>query len=283
MKIGLNNISMKADEMIAGAVLAEELGYHSIWYGEHIVLPRHVKSRVQPQPYGPQEFLDPFVLLGNLAGHTRTIRLATGILTLPFRAPIMAARQILGVDVLSKGRFDFVVGLGWAQEEYDAAGTDMRTRGARTDEAMDFINQLFQPGDTTFEGKYYRIAQTAFDPKPVQKPRPPFIIGGNSEPAFRRAARWDGWYGSQDGLETFKRSREAIEGFRREYGRENEPFTYAIGLHQGLSDRGAPPPETLEAYFAAGVDTIVVTPWGYDHDRALDAISEYARRIGLKA
>lgn len=283
MKIGINNVSMKADEMVAGAVLAEELGYDSVWYGEHIVLPHHVQGPVQPQPYGPQEFLDPFVLLAGLACATSRIRLATGILTLPFRAPVMAARQILGVDVLSKGRFDFVVGVGWSQEEFDAAGTDMRTRGARTDEAMDLINQLFQPGDTQFEGKYYRIDKTAFDPKPVQKPRPPFIVGGRSEAAMRRAARWDGWYGVGLGVDVFKTARDQIEAYRREYGREHAPFEYSLVVHQGLDDAGAPSPEILEAYFDAGVHRLVVTPWGYDYERALDRTAEYARQIGLKA
>jgi probable F420-dependent oxidoreductase len=282
MKIGINNISMKADEMVAGAVLAEELGYDSVWYGEHIVLPRHVKTKAQPSLYGPQEFLDAFVLLAGLACATSRIRLATGILTLPFRAPIMAARQILGVDILSKGRFDFVIGLGWCQEEFDAAGTDKRTRGARTDEAMDLINQFFQPGDTAFEGKHYRIDQTAFDPKPVQKPRPPFIVGGHTEAALRRAARWDGWYGVVDSVEEFKVNRDRIEGYRREYGRENEPFDYSLGLHQGMSHGGSPSRELLEAYSAAGVHRLVVTPWGYDYHRALDRTAEYARQIGLR-
>jgi probable F420-dependent oxidoreductase len=281
MKVGLNNISMKASEMIAGAVLAEKTGYESIWYGEHIVLPRNTVYPVNPQPYGPQELIDPYVLLANLAGHTTRIRLATGIIMLPLRAPIVAARQILGVDVLSNGRFDMAVGLGWLQDEYDAAGTDMRTRGARLDEMLDFINQLFQPGDTEFNGKFYSVAKTAFDPKPVQKPRPPFLVGGGSEAALRRAARWDGWYGVVDTPAQFTSAKAVIEGYRREYGREHEPFQYVLAFHQAAAAQGAPSKAELEGFFAAGVDRVVVTPWGFDYDNALPRIEAYAREIGL--
>lgn len=282
MKIGINTISMKASEQAEGAILAEDLGYDSIWLGEHILMPRHQRSRIQPQPYGPQEWMDSFVVLAYLAGRTKRIRLATGILTLAFRTPILAARSIVGVDVLSGGRFDFAVGLGWMQEEFDVAGTDMRTRGARTDEMMDLINRAFQPGDLEFEGKFYKIPKSPFDPKPTQKPRPPFLVGGHhSEAALRRAARWDGWYGIANDVDEFVQCRNRIEAYRREYGRQNAPYEYVMVFVQNHGNGGAPPRAEIEAYRAAGVHRIVVTPWGYDYDNALPRIAEYARQIGL--
>jgi len=283
MKVGISNIAMKAAERVAGAVMAEELGYDSLWYGEHIVLPRHTVYPVNPQPYGPQELLDPFVLLAGLAAKTSRIRLATGIVMLPLRAPIMAARQILGVDHISNGRFDMAVGLGWHPDEFEASGTEMKNRGARLDEQLDFINQLFQPGDITFEGKFYKVAQTSFEPKPIQKPRPPFLVGGGSEAALRRAARWDGWYGVVNTVDEFKRAQDRIEGFRREYGRENAPFEYVLVFHEGMPCRGAPRPEEIETLLVAGAHRVVVTPWGYDYENALPRIAQYAREIGLSA
>ena len=157
MKIGINNISMKASELVAGAVLAEELGYDSVWYGEHVLLPRHVTVRVQPQPYGPQEFFDVFALLAGLAAKTSRIRLGTGIVMLPLRPPVFAARQMLAVDHISKGRLDVAVGLGWCLDEYQAAGIEMNTRGARMDEQMELINKFFQPGDTEQSPKEKRL------------------------------------------------------------------------------------------------------------------------------
>lgn len=281
MKVGINNISQNASEMVAGAVLAEELGYDSVWYGEHFLLPRHTVVRVQPQPYGPQEFFDVFALLAGLAGKTSRIRLGTGIVMLPLRPPVLAARQMLAVDHISKGRLDVAVGLGWSQDEYDAAGIPMQGRGARMDEQMQLINKFFQPGDTVHEGRFYKVALTPFDPKPIQKPRPPFLVGGGSEAALRRAARWDGWYGVVDTVDEFRRDRDRIEAYRREYGRENEPFEYVLVFHQGLSCAGAPSRELIEAFLAAGAHRVVATPWGYDHDNALPRIAEYARQIGL--
>jgi len=281
MKVGISNIGMKAAERVAGAVMAEELGYDSVWYGEHIVLPHHTVYPVNPQPYGPQELLDPFVLLAGLAAKTRRIRVATGIIMLPLRAPIIAAREILGVDHISNGRFDMAVGLGWHPDEYEASGTDMATRGARLDEQLEFINRLFQPGDTAFEGKFYRVAPTSFEPKPVQKPRPPFLVGGGSEAALRRAARWDGWYGVVNTVDQFKTAKDRIEGFRREYGRENERFEYVLVFHEGMPCVGAPKPEEIGAFLAAGAHRVVVTPWGYDYANALPRIAQYAREIGL--
>ncbi|MET0183365.1 MAG: LLM class flavin-dependent oxidoreductase, partial [Caulobacterales bacterium] len=198
-------------------------------------------------------------------------------------APVMAARQILGVDVLSNGRLDIAVGSGWHPVEYEAAGTSMKTRGARMDEMMDLINRLFQPGDIEFEGKYYRVPKTKFEPKPVQKPRPPFLVGGGAEAALRRAARWDGWYGVAMDVEGFLAAKARIDGYRREIGRENEPFEYVLVFFQGGPGGHAPSRDILQQFADAGAHRFVVTPWAFDYENALPAIANYARDIGLGA
>lgn len=282
MKVGISHIALRAQDQVKAALLAEELGYDSLWYGEHIVLPHHTVYPVDPQPYGPQELFDPFVLQAGLAARTKRIRFATGILMLPLRAPIMAARQILGVDHMSDGRFDMAVGLGWLQDEYDAAGTDMRTRGARLDEQLEFIDQLFQKDEIEFKGRFYSVAPTRFEPKPLQKPRPPFLVGGGSEAALRRAARWDGWYGVVDTAERFAAMKEKIERYRRELGRQDAPFQYVLVFHEGMACKGAPSREEIEALIAQGADRVVVTPWGYNYENGLNRIAEYAKEIGLR-
>ena len=281
MKLGLSCIALKASEQVAAAVLAEELGYDSVWAGEHILLTHRTVVSINPRPYGPEELMDPFVLLSHLAARTSRIRLATGVALLALRPPIMTARAVLGVDVLSKGRFDLGVGVGGFPDEYAAAGANMRTRGARVDEQLELLDRLFQPGDVEFEGRFYSLAATAFEPKPAQRPRPPILIGGWSDAALRRAARWDGWYGVVGDVATFKVMKGKMEAFRDEIGRGAAPFQHVLVFHEGMACKGAPSRGELEDFIAAGVDRVVVTPWGYDYAQGLPRIAAYAQEMGL--
>jgi alkanesulfonate monooxygenase SsuD/methylene tetrahydromethanopterin reductase-like flavin-dependent oxidoreductase (luciferase family) len=152
---------------------------------------------------------------------------------------------------------------------------------------LELINDLFQPGDTIYDGKYYQMPQTDFVPKPAQKPRPPFLIGAGAgtnralvEAPLRRAARWDGYYGVPSSPANARETMDIIDGYRAELGRENEPFEYVMVFHQA-GEMPAPTPSDLEGYFAVGVDRIVVTPWGFDYDNALPNIEKFAKEFGL--
>jgi probable F420-dependent oxidoreductase len=141
-------------------------------------------------------FLDPAVSLAHVAAHTRTIRLATGIIILPQRNPVVLAKELASVDVLSGGRLIFGIGAGYLQPEFEAIGAPFEDRGGRTDEYIEAIRALWTQDAPRFEGRFVSFGGIDAQPRPVQKPHPPIVVGGLSRPALRRAVRQgNGWYG----------------------------------------------------------------------------------------
>jgi probable F420-dependent oxidoreductase len=177
---------------VAQAVAAA--GLDSVWTGEHVVLP---DPQAPPSPAPPRTpFLDPAVSLAFLAAHTRRIRLATGIIILPQRNPLVLAKEIASVDVLSGGRAVLGIGAGYLQPEFRALGIPFERRGPRTDEAIDAIRALWSLEKPAFRGRFFAFEGIDAHPRPVQRPGPPIVVGGTSPGALRRAvARGNGWYG----------------------------------------------------------------------------------------
>ena len=140
--------------------------------------------------------MEQITLLSYIAGQTSKIRLVTSVLTVPHRNPLIAAKSLATLDVLSGGRLVVGVGVGWMREEFEALGLPpFEERGAVTDEYIRAFKVLWTEDDPHFEGKYIRFDDITFLPKPVQKPHPPIWVGGESRPALRRAAELaDGWY-----------------------------------------------------------------------------------------
>jgi probable F420-dependent oxidoreductase len=144
-----------------------------------------------------QSVLDPMILLGYAAAVTSRARLGLAIVNGPFYAPVAIAKQFAALDVLSSGRLDGGVGLGWSPIEYAAAGVPMQRRGRRFDEWLDCLDVLLSGEEVSFDGKYYTVPPSRIAPRPVQQPRPPLLIGGTADRALRRAAtRGDGWVSS---------------------------------------------------------------------------------------
>ena len=140
--------------------------------------------------------LDPAVSLAFLAGQTRTLRLATGIVILPQRNPLVLAKELASVDVVSGGRLIFGLGAGYLEAEFDAIGAPFDDRGPRTSEAIEVLRTLWTEDSPRFEGRFWSFSGIRAMPRPVQRPHPPILVGGHSKPAFRRAvAQGDGWYG----------------------------------------------------------------------------------------
>ncbi|MGE0386378.1 MAG: TIGR03619 family F420-dependent LLM class oxidoreductase [Gammaproteobacteria bacterium] len=282
MKIGLNIFPVALEEQVPLARLAEELGYHSLWYGEHIALPAVFDPAEYPTgkpPFDPRtRFLDPFALFTHLAAATRTIRFGTGIVILPLRDLFTTARTIVTVDRLSGGRLDLGVGVGSVRSEYGRVGRRWETRGAVLDEFLAALDRLWSDATPEFHGRHFDFGPIGFEPKPVQAPRVPVHAGGFTEPSLRRAARCDGWYGLVDSPEQARATRDRIEGYRREYGTAGRPFELTL-----LFLFSAPPAAQVADYEAAGVDQIVVTPWvdWKRRERALPATREYAAQVGL--
>ena len=180
----------------------EELGYDALFTGDHILVPRNIAS---PYPYteggefpgSPSgESMEQLTLLAFLAGQTSRIRLVTSVIIVPHRNPLVAAKALATLDVLSGGRLVVGIGVGWMREEFEALGLPpFEERGAVTDEYVRAFKELWTSDDPHFEGKYVSFDNISFLPKPVQKPHPPIWVGGESRPALRRTAELaDGWY-----------------------------------------------------------------------------------------
>ena len=188
------------DGILALAREGERLGLHSAMIADHIVFP--VKSE-SAYPYtldrrhpGGGDALEAFSILGVVAGATERLRLVTSVLVLPYRNPVLTAKMVASLDVLSGGRVTLGVGVGWLKEEFEALDSpDFDKRGAVTDEWIAIFKQLWTQSPASFAGRFYDYADIRCEPLPLQKPHPPLWVGGHSPAALRRTARHgDGWH-----------------------------------------------------------------------------------------
>ena len=171
---------------------AEEAGYASLWTFQRLLIP--AGSRLEPVY---QSVLDPLVALGFLAARTSRIRLGVALINMPFVSPGYLAKQATTIDVLSGGRLDLGLGIGWMPEEFTLTGASMARRGARAEEYLAVLRALWggSPGGLArFDGDFYTVPAGWQDPEPVQRPGPPVLLGGMSRAAMERAGRTaDGW------------------------------------------------------------------------------------------
>lgn len=170
---------------IASAI--DELGYDAIATSEHLAMPYFEVPRLGPF------WMDALSVMAFLAGSTQRVRIDTSVLVVPYHHPLSFAKALSTIDVLSGGRLDVSVGVGHAVREFEVLQVPFAERGAITDEALEAMLELWRADKPTFHGRYFHIEGLAFEPKPVQQPRPPIYVGGNSRAALRRAARYDGW------------------------------------------------------------------------------------------
>jgi probable F420-dependent oxidoreductase len=189
-----------ADALAKMVGLGESLGFSSVMIADHIVFPTVVKSRY---PYtvsgdfpGGGDALEQLALMAFVAGRTRTLRLVTSVMIVPYRNPVFTAKALATIDVLSNGRVTVGCGVGWMREEFEALeAASFDRRGAVTDEYLRIFKLLWTESPATFKGEFYDFADLQCLPFPVQKPHPPIWIGGHSAAALRRAARFgDGWH-----------------------------------------------------------------------------------------
>ncbi|GLW66353.1 LLM class F420-dependent oxidoreductase [Actinomadura rubrobrunea] len=170
---------------------AEELGYRSVWTLQRLVNPADSTDLTY------RNVPDPLLTLAYLAGQTSRIRLGVAVVNLPFFSPALLAKQAVTLDHLSGGRLDLGLGLGWMPEEFAAVGAPMERRGARAEEFLAALRSLWRDEVSAYEGEFYRFPPVRMEPKPVQTPEPPVLLGGTSEPALRRAGRLAaGWVSS---------------------------------------------------------------------------------------
>ena len=176
------------DNATAMGQISETHGIESLWAVEHVVVPKGYESEY---PYsadgrmpGPEEspIPDPLVWMTWVAAKTETIRLATGVLILPQRNPLVLAKEVATIDVLSEGRITFGVGIGWLAEEFDAIGVPFKQRGSRTDETVHALRAAWTQNPASHHGKYHDFTDVYVLPQPVQAGGVPIVVGGHTEP-----------------------------------------------------------------------------------------------------
>src|SRR6266511_9059 len=218
LKLGLYGLhrggSADPDTMVRRARLAEEAGFESLWVGDHIALP----SGLGDPPDQPR--IEAVVALAHMAALTSRVRLCFGVIVLPQRQPVLLAKQLASIDVLSKGRLTVGIGVGYVEPELRALGVSLADRGARTDEYLAVMRALWDEPTPSFEGRFVGFADVVERPRPVQRPHPPIIIGGESPSAYRRAVQsGNGWYGWDLDVEQTARALAALRQSTSRYQR----------------------------------------------------------------
>ncbi|HTR70926.1 MAG TPA: TIGR03619 family F420-dependent LLM class oxidoreductase [Mycobacteriales bacterium] len=174
---------------------AEALGYSTLWTYSRILFPDAPEGQRLTAPY--RSVHDPLVIAAFLAGFTRRIRLGLAVVNLPFYSPLVLAKALTSIDVISGGRLDAGLGLGWSPEEFEAVGAELGERGARAQEYVACLRAIWTDDPVEWAGRFYSIPRGWVDPKPVQRPCPPILLGGTAEPALVRVGRIaDGWISS---------------------------------------------------------------------------------------
>ena len=232
--------------------LAESLGYDSLWMGEHVVVPR---PRVSPSPIEPDyPILDPLIALALMAASTTDIRLATGIVNLPQRNPVVLAKQLASLDVVSEGRLVFGLGVGYVHQEMRAVGVPMEGRGARADEYLAAMRALWMDDAPAFHGEHVEFGAVDAHPRPLQRPLP-VVVGGHSPAALRRALREaEGWYGFLLDRAATAAHVEALRHEAAAIGRDLDGFSVVVTPSEKL-DR-----DVVRDYERTGVDRLVACP-----------------------
>jgi probable F420-dependent oxidoreductase len=247
------------DELLEVARISEEVGFHGVFVSEHVFFPEKLESKYPYQPDGTPLFdaetpwLDPWVQIGAMAAVTTTLRFVTGVYILPLRHPLEVAKTVASAALLSCDRVGLGVGAGWMREEFDVLGREFAARGKRMDEQIEILRKVWAGGMVEHHGTYYDFPKLQMSPAP--RTPPPILIGGQSDAAFRRAARLgDGWVGSGHTPEQVEGVMRQLNALRREAGRDHVPFDAILVLS---APAGV---DELKRFEDAGVTSLVSWP-----------------------
>ena len=296
----------RPEPLAAIARKGDELGFYCMVAGDHILVPREINS---PYPYtadgsfhagGAAEYLEQLTLLTYLAGITRSIRLIPSVMIVPYRNPLLAAKILATLDVLSGGRLTLGVGVGWMEEEFEALDAPpFAERGAVTNEYIQAFKELWTSDEPAFEGKYCRFSDIHFLPKPVQQPHPPIWVGGQSRAAIRRAARLgNGWHpvGAIPAAPLEPEELAQNIGLLNRYAEDasRNPGEIEVSMKAPLYDADTTPsgatrrrfagePEQMlqdiQTYEDVGVSCIIFDIRGNDLNRSLERLEWFAEEV----
>ncbi|WP_432168559.1 TIGR03619 family F420-dependent LLM class oxidoreductase [Streptomyces sp. bgisy031] len=265
------------------AVEADALGYESLWVPEHLVFTADMAESAYPgtssgrPPVDPEaQLFDAPVFLAAIAEATQQIRLGTYVYLFGLRHPFISARAFLTLDALSGGRAIVGVGAGWLESEWRATGYDFASRGRRLDEAITVAKRLWTERVVDHHGEFYDFDGAHFEPKPVHKPHPPIVAGGESKAALRRAVRLcDGWVSMPHTLESAKPRLDLLHQLLEQEGRSRDSFEITVSAFEMSG------PSELAEWEALGVDRIIVRPYTRTTG-AVEGLRRFAEEFGIE-
>jgi probable F420-dependent oxidoreductase len=279
MKIGI--LMFPTQQPVDVAVVArqaEELGFDSLWVGEHPVMPVHSTSPFPGSPDGriPASyswFVDPFVTLARASAVTTTLKLGTGITLVPERNPLLLAKEIATLDYFSRGRFLFGIGAGWNKEETEIMGGNFAHRWTQTREAVEAMQALWTNEAAEYHGQYYDFPPVRSFPRPVQQPHPPIFLGGSAPQVFKRTVEYgNGWMPTRSTPELIKRGRAMLNELAAKAGRD--PKSIEVMAYIAPPDRAA-----LQALAEAGADAAVLLLASEPEGAALAELEQMAQKV----
>ncbi|MFJ8041295.1 LLM class flavin-dependent oxidoreductase [Kitasatospora sp. NPDC096147] len=262
---------------------AEEIGYDSLWVGDRILVAREPQNRYPggtgTAPAEHRTFLDPLTLLTVAAGATRRVRLGTSTLNALWYPPVLLARTLTTLDVVSDGRLEVGLGLGWSKDEYQAVGVPWRGQAARLEETLDVLERIWADGEeVSHRGTLWTVPPSDIRAKPVQRPRPPLLLGGTSPGALERAGRRaDGWLGVGLPLPALTALWDTVRRHAEAAGRDAGALRLVLRVDPVLTPAedgqvpGRGTPHQLVAYLASAVRELGAEPLIDLHFAARDA------------
>ena len=272
------------DDVVNIGTTAEELGFDSVWVNHHILNVGYIFDRLGSKPY-----YDAITVLTWVAAHTERVRLGTTVLVLPYLNPLVLAKTLATLDVMSKGRLNVGVGVGALKPESDALGSVYGTRGRYADESINIMRELWTSEDPEYDGEFYSFSEVKFSPKPAQKPGPPILVGGISRPALRRAATLgDGWHPLRPSMTELADNIQVIRRIATEARRDPSEIEVSVRTELDVTDSPSDGEastmigtvdqlrSTIEQYEKLGVSELVLSVSTNDVDRILRTQDRFA-------
>lgn len=280
MRFSISSAFLPVDELTPIARAADELGYDSMTIPDHVVDLEEIQT---PYPYtrdgsrrwtSSAHWPDPWVLAGSLAAVTTRLRFVTSVYVPALRNPFQVAKSVGTAAVLSGNRVALGVGVGWCAEEFELMGQDFRGRGRRTDEVLELLSRLWEPGVTEFKGAFYSAPRLTMEPTPTQQV--PIYVGGLSETGLARAARHDGWVGD---MFTTDEAISWVDRLRAKGAGAERPFSVFVALTDAIA------PEDYRRAEAGGVTDVMTMPWAFytgleaNLDQKLDGLRRFSEDV----
>ncbi|MBI4337963.1 MAG: TIGR03619 family F420-dependent LLM class oxidoreductase [Chloroflexi bacterium] len=278
-------VPIDAEGLRRFAARVEELGYDSIWVTDHIIVPQGLDIVYK------ERMLEPFAVLAHVAALTRRVKLGTSVIILGYRNPIVVAKMLATVDVLSGGRLIFGAAAGWMEGEFAALGVPFEQRGKLANEYLQVIRHLWTQPTAPFQGEYVHFSDVVFSPEPVQKPSPPIWVGGRSRRAVRRAVDYgDGWHPTQMGPDELAKEAAYMREYSTSKGRPKPPLLSLRGRprftdgaagaeRRPLSGTPQQIAQDLAVYQKAGLEYLVMDTGARSLEEALRTIERFAREV----